>query len=133
MSATVDVSQIIEVIGLVGGDESYVIKFTSAGTPAETVNGRPIISNAAFSLKLGDIAVGSGFCLYLEALVGNLYVALGWEAGDDEVSATTAQLYIPEGEGYIIPINPNATAMPGIRILSDEATTGQISYRLIGK
>lgn len=130
MAATVDIAQIIEVIGLAGGDENRIIKFTSSNTPVETVNGKPIIANSTVSLDLGDIAAGSGFCLYLEALVGNLYITLG--STDATPSNVTSHLYIPEGEGYVIPINPNATAMPGIRILSDSAT-GQISYRLIGK
>ena len=129
MAATVDVSQVIEVLALAGGDEWRIHKFTSTTTPAETVQGKPIIANAAVTLDLGDIAAGSGYLLYLEALVGNVYVLLGATAGTP--LSTTAELYILEGEGFVIPINPNATAMPGIRLISDSAT-GQIKYLLVG-
>lgn len=129
MAAELDISQIIEVTGLGGGDESNIIKFTSDTAPAETVSGKPIIADSAVTLDLGDIAAGSGFCLYLEALVGNLYVTLSSTSATP--AANASHLYIPEGEGYVIPINPNATAMPGIRILSDDAS-GRISYKLIG-
>ena len=129
MAAECELSTTVEITGLAGGDECRVHKFTTDDTPAETVQGKPIIGNSAVSLDLGDIAAGSGFCLYIEALVGNLYITLG--STDATPSNTTSQLYIPEGEGYPIPINPNATAMPGVRILSDDAS-GQIKYILIG-
>lgn len=129
MAAEVTVSQTIEVTALAGGDEYINHRFT-ASTPTETVTGRPIVSNTAVTLDLGDIAAGSGFLLYVEALVGNLYILLNATAGDPE--DTTAQLYIKAGEGYTIPINPNATAMAGIRLISDEATTGKFKYMLIG-
>ena len=80
-------------------------------------------------MDLGDIAVGSGYLLYLEALVGNVYVLLGATSGTP--TSTTAELYIKEGEGFIIPINPNATAIPGVRLISDSAT-GQVKYILVG-
>jgi len=129
MAATVEVTQRIEVKDLVGGDEYANHLFTSGTTPAETVQGKPIIANSAVTLDLGDIAAGSGFSLYIEALVGNLYILLGATSGTP--LSTTAQLYIAEGEGYTIPINPNATAMPGVRVISDSAT-GQIKYFLVG-
>lgn len=129
MAAIVDISQTIEIRDLAGGDEWRIHKFTSASTPAETIQGKPIIANSAVTLDLGDIAAGSGFLLYIEALVGNLYVLLG--ATDGTPGAANSELYIPEGEGYVIPINPNATAMPGIRLLSDDAS-GQIKYILVG-
>lgn len=129
MAATVDIVQMIEVLALAGGAEWRNVKFTSSTTPTETVQGKPIIANSAVTLDLGDIAAGSGYLLYLEALVGNVYVLLGATTGIPV--STTAELYIKEGEGYVIPINPNATAMPGIRLISDSAT-GQVKYILVG-
>ena len=129
MSAGVTVTQTIEVTALAGGDEYINHRFT-ATTPTETVTGRPVVSNTAVTLDLGDIAAGSGFLLYVEALIGNVYILLNATAGTPE--DTTAQLYIKEGEGYTIPINPNSTAMEGIRLISDEATTGKFKYMLIG-
>lgn len=129
MAAEVTIGQSIEITALAGGDESRVIKFTSGTTPAETVQGKPIISNSAVTLDLGDIAAGSGYLLYLEALVGNVYVKLGATSGTPV--NTDSHLYILEGEGYTIPINPNATAVAGIQLVSDSAT-GQVKYILIG-
>ena len=129
MAAQVDVTQVIEITALAGGDESRIVKFTSGTTPAETVQGKPVIANSAVTLDLGDIAAGSGYLLYLEALVGNVYVKLGATAGTPV--NTDAHLYIKEGEGYTIPINPNSTAIPGIRLVSDSAT-GAIKYILVG-
>ncbi len=129
MAAELKIVSRIEVTGLVGGEEHANHLHTSATTPAETVQGKPIIGNSAVTLDLGDIAAGSGYSLYIEALVGNLYILLGTTSGTP--ISTTAHLYIAEGEGYPIPINPNATAMPGIRIISDSAT-GQIKYFLVG-
>ena len=130
MAAEVSISQTIEVTSLAGGDEYINHRFTAGTTPTETVTGRPVVSNTAVTLDLGDIAAGSGFLLYVEALVGNVYVLLNATAGTPE--DTTAQLYIKAGEGYTIPINPNATAMAGVRLISDEATTGKFKYMLIG-
>jgi len=129
MAATVTVGQTIEVTNLAGGDEYVSHRFTTT-TPTETVTGRPVVSNTAVSLDLGDIAVGSGFLLYVEALVGNVYILLAATAGDP--LSTTAHLYIKEGQGYTIPINPNATIMTGVRLISDQATTGKFKYMLIG-
>lgn len=129
MAAEATITSGVEVTALAGGDEGRLIKFTSGTTPAETVQGKPIIANTAVTLDLGDIAAGSGYLLYLEALVGNVYVLLGATSGTP--LSTTADLYIPEGEGYPIPINPNATAMPGIRLISDDAS-GQVKYILVG-
>jgi hypothetical protein len=129
MAATVEITQVVEVIGLAGGDDVCVTKFTHSSTPTEIVKGKPIIANTAVTLDLGDIAAGSGFVLYIEALVGNVYVLLNATSGTPV--STTAELYIREGTGYTIPINPNATAMAGIRLVSDSAT-GQIKYMLVG-
>jgi len=129
MAAELTISNWIEITGLAGGEENRITKFTSDTTPAETVQGTPIIADSAVTLDLGNIAAGSGYCLYLEALTGNLYVKLGATTGTP--TATDSHLYIQEGEGYPIPINPNATAMPGIRIVSDDSD-GQIKYILVG-
>ena len=129
MAAQVDVTSGIEITALAGGDEGRLLKFVNGTTPAETVQGKPIIADTAVTLDLGDIAAGSGYLLYIEALVGNVYVLLGDTSGTP--LSTTAQLYILEGEGYVIPINPDATAMPGIRLISDDAS-GAIKYILVG-
>jgi len=129
MAATLSIKQWIEITGLAGGEEHRIYGFDSETTPAETVQGKPVIANSAVTLDLGDIAAGSGYALYIEALTGNCYVLLGATSGTP--LSTTAELYIPEGEGYIIPINPNATAMPGVRIISD-SESGQIKYILVG-
>ncbi len=129
MAAELKIVSRIEVTGLAGGEEHRDHLQISGTTPTETVQGKPIIANTAVTLNLGDIAAGSGYALYIEALVGNCYVLLGATSGTPTL--TTAELYIPEGEGYVIPINPNATAMPGVRIISDSAT-GQIKYFLVG-
>ena len=129
MAAEVSITQALEITSLTGGDEERIVKFTSGTTPAETVQGKPIIADSAVTLDLGDIAAGSGYLLYLEALVGNVYVLLNDTSGTP--TSTTADLYIKEGEGFILPLNPNATAMSGIRLISDSAT-GQIKYILIG-
>ena len=129
MAAEVSITQIMEVTALAGGDEFINHKFTSGTTPTETVQGKPIIANTAVTLDLGDIAAGAGYLLYVEALVGNVYVLLNATAGTPLL--TTAELYIKQGDGFIIPINPNATAMAGVRLISDSAT-GQIKYFLVG-
>ena len=129
MAAETTITSGVEITALAGGDEGRIIKFTSTTTPAETVQGKPVIANSAVTLDLGDIAAGSGYLLYLEALVGNVYVLLGVTEGTP--LSTTAHLYIKEGEGFVLPINPNSTAIPGIRLISD-STTGQIKYILVG-
>jgi hypothetical protein len=129
MAAEVTILNSIEINSLAGGDESRTTKFVHGTTPAETVQGKPIIANSAVTLDLGDIAAGSGYLLYIEALVGNVYVKLGTTSGTP--ASTDSHLYILEGEGYTIPINPNATAMTGVRLVSDSAT-GQIKYILVG-
>ena len=129
MAAEVTITQALEITSLVGGDEFVNHKFVSGTTPVETVQGKPIIGTTETNLDLGNIAAGSGYILYLEALVGNIYVLLNATTGTP--AAANADLYIKVGEGFIIPINPNASAMTGVRILSDSAT-GQIKYFLIG-
>jgi len=129
MAAEAVVTVTLEVNSLTGGDEWVTHKFTSDTTPAETLLQKPIIANTSVTLDLGNIAAGSGYLLYLESLVGNTYVLLNATTGDP--TSTTAELYIKEGEGFVLPLNPNATAMAGIRLLSDSAT-GQVKYFLVG-
>lgn len=129
MAAEVNILQGIELTGLGGGEDRRFNRFTSGTTPAEIVTGTPVIGNTAATLDLGDIAAGSGFLLYIEAITGNLYVKLGATSGTP--AAADSHLYIPEGEGYTIPITPNATSISGIRIVSDSAT-GKIKYMLLG-
>lgn len=129
MAATLDITTVFKIDGLYSGNEVIPNKFTSATTPAEVVKGCPVTGTTATSLDLGDIAAGSGFSLYLEALVGNFYIKLGATTGTP--GATDSHLYIKSGEGYIIPINPNATATPGIRFVGDSATA-KLMYCLVG-
>jgi hypothetical protein len=129
MAAALEISSIFEITGLYSGNEALINKFTHATTPAEVVKGCPVTGTTATSLDLGDIAAGSGFSLYLEALVGNFYIKLGATSGTPV--ATDSHLYIKVGESYVIPINPNATAMPGIRFVGDSATA-KLLYCLVG-
>lgn len=128
MAAEVTIFSGIEITSL-GTIESVWKKFTSGTTPAETARGKPILGNTAATLDLGDIAAGSGYLLYIGAITGNVYVKLGATSGTP--GATDSHLYIPEGEYYIVPLNPNATAIAGIRVVTDDAS-GQIEYLLIG-
>lgn len=128
MAATLVVKQHIEIVGLGGGDESRTYGFTSSTTPTETVSGKPIIGSSAFTLDLGDITIGKSIALYIEAIVGNVYVFIG----STTPVSTNCHLYILEGQGYTIPINPDATAVPSIKLLGSSATC-QIRYILVGK
>lgn len=131
MAGSIIIAVKIDATGIGGGsDDPAGLSFTASQVPVEIARGKPIVSNTAFTLDLGDVAAGKGFLLYLRALAGNFYFVLG--STDATPSATNSHLYIPEGEGYPVPINPNATAMAGIRGLSDEATTGQLEYILYG-
>jgi len=88
-----------------------------------------VVGNTAFNLDLGDIAAGKGYILWLYAITGNFYFKLGATSGTPV--ATDSHLYLPEGEAYPIPINPNATAMSGVRGVSDSAN-GKLEYVLVG-
>ena len=129
MAATLEVNTLFVIDGLFSGKEARPNRFTHGTAPAEIVKGCPVTGTTAASLDLGDIAVGSGFCLYMEALVGNFYVKLGATTGTP--LSTDSHLYAKTGQGYVIPINPNATAMPGIRFVGDSATA-QLLYCLVG-
>lgn len=128
MAAEISLYHIIEITG---SDDDDIIskKFTLGTTPVEIVRGTPVVGNIAFDLDLGDIAVGSGYFLYLEAITGNFYFILGATSGTPDED--NSHLYIPEGEGYPIPINPDASMMTGIRGISDSAT-GKLRYILVG-
>lgn len=130
MAATLAIKQNIKITGLGGGDDERNYGFTDSNVPTEVVQGKPIIGNSAISLDLGNIAAGSACCLYLEAISGNVYVTLG--SADATPSATLSHLYLLAGTACILPLNPNATAMPGVRLLGS-ATSAQIQYILVGK
>lgn len=131
MAGEITVTIKIDATGIGGGsDDPAELSFTHGTTPVEVTRGKPIVGDSAFTLDLGDVAAGSGFLLYLRALVGNFYFKLG--ATSETPVATDSHLYIAEGEAYPVPINPNATAMAGIRGVSDQATTGQLEYILYG-
>jgi len=128
MAASLTLTQIIE---LAGSNQNRIIakKTTCASVPSEALEQCPVLGTTGTTLDLGDIAAGKGFFVYLEACVGNFYVKLGATSGDPVL--TDAHLYIKEGEGYPIPINPNATAMAGIRVIGDSATA-VLRYFLVG-
>lgn len=130
MSATPElkITNIVRVSGL-GNDDPKVHGFTSTSTPAELAGGVSSVGVTAGSLDFGDIAVGSAVMLWFRALTGNFYLKLGVTTGTPIL--TDAHLYIKEGESYPIPLNPNSTAMSGIRYVSDSAS-GKMEYRLVG-
>ena len=129
MAAELNISSIFEITGLYTGNEALIQKFTAGSTPAEVVKGSPITGTTGTSIDLGDIAAGSGFSLYLEAIVGNFYIKLGATAGDPV--NTDSHIYLLEGQHCVIPINPNATAMPGVRFIGSSATS-KLLYVLVG-
>lgn len=130
MAATAECAFKLKIVPTTGSETEVSLSFTSGTAPAEVVKGQPVVSNTAFTLNLGDIAAGSGYILWLRAIVGNFYFILGATTGDPD--ADNSHLYIPEGEAYPIPINPDASMMTGIRGISDEATTGKLGYVLVG-
>jgi len=129
MAAELKVKTLYEVSGLYSGKELKPASFTSATTPTELVKGCPVTGTTATTIDLGDIAAGKGFSLYLEALTGNFYIKLGATTGDPIL--TDSHLYLEEGGHTAIPINPNATAMSGIRFIGDDASS-QLLYILVG-
>jgi len=129
MAAELTINSLFQVSGLYSGKEIKPARFTSATTPAELVKGCPVTGTTETSLDLGDVAAGSGFSLYLEALTGNFYIKLGATTGIP--IATDSHLYLEEGGHVALPINPNATAMPGIRFVGDDASS-QLLYILVG-
>jgi len=129
MAAELTVRTAFDVTGIYSNDEHIPHAFTSGTTPAEVVKGSPVTGTTATSLDLGDIAAGSGFALYLEAITGNFYVKLGATTGTPV--ATDSHIYLEEGAHTQIALNPNATAMPGIRFVGDDASS-QLLYVLVG-
>ena len=130
MAAELNITSIFEITGLYTGDDILVDKFTATNVPVEVVKGCPITGTTGTSIDLGDIAAGKGFSLYLEAITGNFYIKLGATTGDPVL--TDSQIYLLEGEHCVLPINPNATAMPGVRFIGDDASS-QLLYVLVGK
>jgi len=129
MAAELNITSIFEITGLYTGNEDLIQKFTAGSAPAEVVKGSPVTGTTATSIDLGDIAAGSGFSLYLEAITGNFYIKLGVTTGTPV--STDSQIYLLEGQHCVIPINPNATAMPGVRFVGDDASS-QLLYVLVG-
>lgn len=128
MAASLTITNIIDLTGS-NQDRTIANKTIVGGTITEVLEQSPILGNAATSLDLGDIAVGSGFLIYFEAAVGNFYIKLGVTSGTP--ISTDSHLYIKQGEAYCIPINPNATAMAGIRVIGDSASA-VLHYFLVG-
>lgn len=128
MAASLSLTQIIE---LSGSNQDRVIanKTTVGVTPTNAVEQAPVLGTTSTTLDLGDIAAGKGFFIYMEATGGNFYVKLGATTGDPIL--TDSHLYILSGEGYCIPINPNATAMAGIRV-KGSAAAAVLRYFLVG-
>jgi len=128
MAASLSITQIIE---LSGSNQDRIIpkKTVHTNVPTEALEQSPVLGNEAASLDLGNIDAGDGFFIYLEAIVGNFYIKLGATSGTP--TATDSHLYIQEGEGYSIPINPNATAIPAIRVVGDSVSS-VLHYFLVG-
>jgi len=130
MAAELSITSIFEITGLYTGNETLIDKFTSTSVPIEVVKGSPVTGITETSIDLGDIAAGKGFSLYLEAITGNFYIKLGATTGIPV--NTDSQIYLLEGEHCVIPINPDSTAMPGVRFIGDDASS-QLLYVLVGK
>lgn len=128
MAASLNITSIVEISGS-NQDRTICKKTTHASTPTEVLEQSPVLGSSAATIDLGDIAAGSGFFIWLEASVGNFYIKLGATSGTP--GATDSHFYITEGTGYAIPLNANATAMPGIRVVGDSATA-VLHYCLIG-
>ncbi len=129
MAATAVIATKIIVTPTTGRATEVGLSFTSATAPAEPVFGQPVLADTAFTLDLGDVAAGSGYILWLYAITGNFYFILGATTGTPDED--NSHLYIPEGEGYPIPLNPDASMMTGVRGISDSAT-GKLEYLLVG-
>jgi hypothetical protein len=129
VTAETSVKNVLRVYGL-GNDDVKVHGFTSTIVPTEIAGGISTVGTTAGSLDFGDIAAGKAVLLWFRALTGNFYIKLGVTTGTPIL--TDAHLYVLEGESYPIPINPNATAMPGIRYVGDSASAA-FEYRLLGK
>jgi len=113
-----------------GHDVTKLEKTAHTDTPYETAEGAPVVGTTAGNLDLGDIAAGKPFALFFKAITGNFYIKLGATSGDPVL--TDSHLYIQEGESYTIPLNPNATAMAGVRYIGDDASS-KFYYCLVGK
>jgi len=129
MAAELDISVVVDITGLADPETHIVKKFTSSTTPAERAEQVVSCGTTATSLDLGNIAAGSGYLLWLFAVTGNFYIKLGATTGTP--SAADSHLYIPEGEGYAIPITPNATSVAGVRFVGDSANS-KLEYLLVG-
>lgn len=129
MAATAKVATKLTITPTTGNETEVSLSFTAGTPPAEILKNQAVVADSAFTLDLGNIAAGSGYILWLYAITGNFYFKLGATSGDP--ANTDSHLYIAEGEAYPVPINPNATAMPGIRGISD-SSSGKLEYLLVG-
>lgn len=130
MAATAEIAAKLTVTPTTGTATEGTLSFTSATAPAEVSPNRGVVGTTAFDIDFGHIAAGSGYLLWVYAIVGNFYFKFNSASGDPVL--TDSHLYVPEGEAYPIPINPNSTAFAnGIRGISDSAT-GEIEYFVVG-
>ncbi len=130
MAATATVAFKVIVTPTTGRTKEFGLSFTSGTAPAETTPMEASVGNTAFDIDFGHIAAGSAYIFCVYAVTGNFYFKFNSASGDP--ASTDSHIYIPEGEGYPIPINPNSTAFAnGIRGISDSAS-GKLEYMLIG-
>ena len=135
MAATIELATQMTYTPAVGDVVVSALSFTAAA-PTESVKSQFAADTTTyatgFTLDLGNIAVGSGYILWLHPIVGDFYFILGTTTGTP--SATNSHLHIKEGEAYAIPINPNATMMLGVRGIAagTNASTARLEYHLIG-
>lgn len=129
MAAELSVKTIMKVTGL-GNDLVKVHGWTSATTPTELASGLVSCGTTAGNIDLGDIAAGKGIILWFRATTGNFYLKIGATSGDPVL--TDSHLYVLEGESYALPINPNSTAVPGVRYIGSSASS-VFEYSVVGK
>jgi len=128
--ATTEVAFKVTVTPTTGRTKNFALSFTSGTAPAECSPQEASVGNTSFSIDFGHIAAGSAYLFCVYAVTGNFYFKFNSASGDPVL--TDSHLYVPEGEGYPIPINPNSTAFAdGIRGISDSAS-GKLEYILVG-
>jgi len=131
MSTTpeLEVKNIVRISGL-GNEAVKVHGFTSVTVPANTTGDIVTCGLTAGSLNFGNVTAGDAVLLWFRALIGNFYLKLGATTGTP--LSTDSHLYVLEGESYPIPLNPNATAIAGIRYVGDDASA-TFEYKLVGQ
>jgi predicted membrane-bound dolichyl-phosphate-mannose-protein mannosyltransferase len=131
MANTLELATKITITPTAGSATEESLSFTSTVPPVDIVKNQVVVGTTSFSIDFGNIAAGSGFVIWLYAIVGNFYFKLNSASGDPIL--TDSHLYIREGEAFPVPINPNVTALAnGIRGKSDSAT-GKLEYLLVSK